>query len=358
MKEGFYSLTVAKKVQETADAVTVYLNIPEELKEQFMYTPGQYLTFEVEINGESVRRSYSLCTVYELDALPAVTIKKVDNGKMSNYMNTHLQEGQSIAVMPPMGKFTVVPNPEANEHYVLFAGGSGITPMMGIAKAVLQQEPNSKITLIYANRNSDSVIFKQQWTELEKSSNGRLKIFFSYDQASLTWFGLKGYLTPEKVSTILQTKITGNFLDCQYYICGPSPMMDIVKGGLQNNGVDINKIHTEYFAAPVSDKKETVEATINTAFSGNATVTLTVYKKTHTIVCDKDTPILNAAMKNGIDPPYSCTVGVCTTCRAKVIKGEVQMLEREGLSDAEIAQGYILTCQSVPRSNEIIINYE
>lgn len=358
MSEGFYNLKVNRVVQETADAKTIYFEIPADLKEKFAYSAGQYLTFEVEINGEKVRRSYSLCTYQPVDEHPAVTVKRVDGGRMSNYMNDHVQAGTEMQVMPPNGKFTVIPDAARNTQFILFAGGSGITPMMGIAKAVLNHEPGSIITLVYANRNPESVIFKDVLINMEKQYPGRFKVIHSYDQAPFTWFGLKGYLTEDKVVNLIHQKIGGNFTSFNYYICGPSPMMDVVKKGLGKAGVEPAQIHTEYFAAPVSDKKETAEPVSTADFHGQAKVTVKVYGKTHEIACDDKTTILNACMKNGIDPPYSCTVGVCTTCRAKVHKGQLFMMEREGLTDDEIAEGYVLTCQALPRSGEIDLTYE
>lgn len=357
--QGFYALKIARKVQETADASTLYFEIPSEYKQIFTYLPGQYLTLKANINGEEVRRSYSLCTFSETDALPAVTVKAVEHGKMSNYINTSVKEGDIMEVMAPNGKFTLAPEAAKQQTYVLFAGGSGITPMMGISKAVLTQMPNSRVVLVYANRDTASVIFKNALSEMEKQYQGRFSIIYSYDKAPLTWFGLKGYLTEDKIANILQSKVGGAFPSYEYYICGPSPMMDVVKSGLNRAGVAKELIHTEYFTAPVSDTSKTAEpATGETAFNGTAKVTITVYGKTNTIEVDQNTNILAAAMKNGIDPPYSCTVGVCTTCRAKVNKGEVYMIEREGLTDDEIKKGYVLTCQSLPRSAEIELKYE
>lgn len=353
----FHKLKIAAIAAETADAKTFYLEIPENLKDLYRYTAGQYLTFRYFENGEEVRRSYSLCTYEKTDANPGVTVKRVDMGKMSNYMNDKLNVGDEIEVMPPFGKFTVVPDANRKAHYVLFAGGSGITPCMGIAKAVLNDEPNSDVSLVYANRNPESVIFKTLLGDMEKQFGSRFKVIHNYDAAPLTWFGLKGYLTEDKIVNILHQKIGGSFTDYGYYICGPSPMMDVVKKGLAKANVHPANIHNEYFGAPVSDKvvEETAE---EAAFEGSANVTVNVYGRSSTITVDKNTTILKAAMKNGIDPPYSCTVGVCTTCRAKLHKGKVHMLEREGLTDEELDEGYVLTCQALPRSNDIELTYE
>ncbi len=360
MSEGFYPITIQKLTKETSDSTTIKLHIPVELEDTFKYTAGQYLTFEEEINGEKVRRSYSLCTYEGVDDAPAVTVKKVEGGKMSTYFNENISEGMSLQVMPPMGKFTVVPDSSRSKQYVLFAGGSGITPVLGIAKAVLKDEPNSKVVLVYANRDPESVIFKDLIKNLEQENKDRFQVLLSYDRAPLTWFGLKGVLTEDKIQTIIKSKIGGSFDQYEYFICGPGPMMEVIKNGLRGISVPKEKINIEYFSAPTKseDNATEEEVSIDEDFSGNAEVTLEVYGKTHTIQCDSNTTILKAAMDEGIDPPYSCTVGVCTTCRAKVSIGKLYMIEREGLSDQEIEQGFVLTCQAQPRSNKIQLKYE
>jgi len=360
MSEGFYPITIQKLTKETSDSTTITLQIPVELKDKFTYTAGQYLTFEEEINGEKVRRSYSLCTYEGVDDAPAVTVKKVEGGRMSTYFYEKISEGMSLQVMPPMGKFTVVPDASKSKQYVLFAGGSGITPVLGIAKAVLKDEPNSKVVLVYANRDPESVIFKDLIKNLEQENKDRFQVLLSYDKAPLTWFGLKGVLTEDKIQTIVKSKIGGSFDQYEYFICGPGPMMEVIKNGLRGISVPKEKINIEYFSAPTKtdDNESNEEVSMDEDFSGNAEVTLEVYGKTHTIQCDSNTTILKAAMDEGIDPPYSCTVGVCTTCRAKVSIGKLHMIEREGLSDQEIEQGFVLTCQAQPRSNKIQLKYE
>jgi ring-1,2-phenylacetyl-CoA epoxidase subunit PaaE len=362
MSQGFYPISIKQIVQETADAKTFVFDIPSALKSEFEYAAGQYLTFEAEINGENVRRSYSLCTYAGVDMDPAVTIKRVEGGKMSNFFNSSLQVGDTVQVMPPLGNFTLVPDANRKQHYVLFGGGSGITPVLGIAKAVLKDEPESKVTLVYANRDPESVIFKEALKSMEAAHGSRFNVLLSYDKAPFTWFGLKGQLSEDKVQNIVKTKVGGPFDTYLYYICGPSPMMDVIKKGLTSVGVSKDNINIEYFTAPTaSAEAENVAVgsdASSEAFNGTSEITMKVYGKTHTITVDGNTTILNAAMKEGIDPPYSCTVGVCTTCRAKVHSGLVHMLEREGLSDKEISDGFVLTCQSVPRSSKITLSYE
>ena len=362
MSQGFYNITIKDIIQETSDAKTFVFDIPADIQSHFSYDAGQYLTFEAEINGENVRRSYSLCTYSGVDAHPAVTIKRVEGGRMSNFFNNTLKAGDSVQVMPPMGNFTVVPNASRQKHYVLFGGVSGITPVIGIAKAVLADEPQSKVTLVYANRDPESVIFKSQLKDMEAAHGSRFTVLLSYDKAPFTWFGLKGQLSEDKVQTIVKSKIGGSFDTYPFYICGPGPMMEVIKKGLSGIGIPKDHINIEYFSAPTSsedaDNVAVGSDSSEEAFDGKSEITLSVYGKTHTITVDENTTILNAAMKEGIDPPYSCTVGVCTTCRAKVNSGLVHMLEREGLSDKEIEDGFVLTCQSVPRSSKITLSYE
>ncbi|MBX2985029.1 MAG: ferredoxin--NADP reductase [Bacteroidia bacterium] len=357
---GFYNLKVKKVNRETDKAVTVFFEIPEIIKDKFHYKAGQFLTIEAEIKNESVRRSYSICTSPYIDSDLAVTIKEVEGGKMSTYINNQLKEGAFLNVMPPNGKFIVEPQPINTKVYILFGGGSGITPLMGIAKTVLSQEPESKVYLIYANQNINAVIFKSALDEMEKQNKDRFKIYYSYDKAPMMWFGLKGFLTESVVVDILKYKIAGHYASAHYYICGPSPMMDVVMQGLVNIDIDATHIHSEYFGATTKheSKVSDVQSEGKKGFSGKAKVQVTLYGKTIEIEVKENQTILDAANAAGLQPPYSCTVGVCTTCRAKVLKGKVEMMEREGLSDSEIDEGYILTCQSLPRSEEIQIIYE
>ena len=357
---GFYDLKVKKLTRETTQAVTVFFEIPSELKETFAYKAGQYLTIDTEIKGERVRRAYSLCTAPGIDTDPAVTIKEVEGGRMSTYMNKSLKEGDVLSVMPPNGKFVVEPHDLSPRTYILFAGGSGITPIMGISKHVLANEPNSKIFLVYANQNQDSVIFKSSLEEMEKQNKDRFKLIYSYDKAPMMWFGLKGFLTEKTVGETIKQRIGGSYASAIYYICGPTPMMDIVKSGLLSSGIPQNQVQTEYFTATTEAKTKTQEAvaTSSAEFSGSASVKVKLYGKESEIKVDQNQTILDAANAAGLQPPYSCTVGVCTTCRAKILKGKVEMIEREGLSDSEIEEGYVLTCQSMPRSSDIELIYE
>ncbi len=358
-KPGFYRLTISKLQKETKDATTVFFHIPEKLQHTFDYKSGQYLTIEIDINGTSVRRAYSLCTSPFANESPAVTVKKVEQGLMSNYINDHLKEGDEMDVMPPNGKFIVEPGKEGNPLYILFGGGSGITPLMSIIKTVLIKESESRIFLVYANRDPQSVIFKSVLDSLEKEHKDRLKVIYSYDNPPMMWFGLKGFLTEKSVAETLKARIGGSWTDAKYYICGPSGMMDLVVGSLKKLGIKNELIHTEYFTSTTKKTPlNAIEKTPDSVDMNTAQVTVHLYGNTHEMVVSKNQTLLDAANRAGLQPPFSCTVGVCTTCRAKVHSGKVEMLEREGLSDQEIDEGYILTCQSIPKSERIEITFE
>lgn len=362
MSELFFPLKIKRIVRETKDAATFAFDIPAELKEKFSYLPGQYLTLSTRINGQEVRRAYSFSSSPITDADPAVTIKKVQGGVFSSFMNDDAFEGQVLQVMPPMGKFVVHLNASAQKHYMLFAGGSGITPVMSIAKSVLDTEANSKITLVYSNQDEASVIFHQQIKNMETELAGRFKAIYTYDNAPAGWAGRSGRQSVNDFMAIIrEAAISG--MDTEYYICGPSGLMDAVKTALQTLGVAAEKIHTEYFTAPVSSQpKETVSsATISyddDDMGGAQKAVIILNGKETEIEVPKGTTILEAAKEQDLDPPYACQIGVCTTCRAKLLEGKVEMDEREGLSDDEINKGYILTCQSHPTTPKVKLIYE
>lgn len=356
----FFALPITGKKQETADAVSISFLIPDNLKEKFHYKAGQYLTLEVDVNGEKVRRAYSLCSCPLTDDQLTVTVKKVDGGKVSNKLNGPLQLGQSILVMPPEGRFTPEIDAANKKHYFLFAGGSGITPMMSIIRTVLKAEPGSCITLVYANRNKNSVIFKNDLDELAKTEKARLDVVYSYDTADMFWFGLKGFLTKEAVKKQVTKHERG--LAKEFYICGPAQMMDTVKNGLLEMNQPKDSIHIEYFVAPGSASETNQTTSVGSpepkATSTDGTqLSLTLNGKTYDVFVKHKRTILAAAQDAGLDPPYSCEAGICSTCMAKVTSGKVRMIENNILTEKEVANGYVLTCQSLCESPEVSVTY-
>lgn len=360
MPAGFFSIPVAKVNKETKDAVSITFDVPPLMASQYAYKAGQYLTFNVVINGEEVRRSYSMCSSPVTGEAITIAVKEVEDGRMSGYLNSSVKAGDVLEIMPPMGKFILNPNPSAANNYLLFGGGSGITPLISIAKTALKMEPNSKCYLVYANRNEDSVIFKAELDALE-AAYSNFKVIYSYDTPSAEWSGLSGFLTQEKVSELTRQELGLNYPVAQYYTCGPGPMMDVVVKGLQSIGVRDDSIHTEYFTAKTKEEPTASAGAQSQNYSDEVierTISVEVYGDKKDIVVKPTETILIAAQNAGMDPPYSCTVGVCTTCRAKVRSGSTKMEEREGLSDAEIEEGYILTCQAHPLSDGVDLVFE
>ena len=360
MSVKFHPLNVKQIVRETSSAITIHFQKPSA---EFDYTSGQYLTLKLEVNGESLRRAYSLCSSPVTDADLAVTVKRVEDGRVSNWLNTQLREGQTLEVMPPMGNFTLTPYSGSPRHIVLLGGGSGITPLMSILKTVLATEPESKITLLYGNRNLESIIFHKALTEMEAQHAGRLRVIYTLDTAGADWTGLTGYLDRHLVLRLCQDIIQSDNLPKEYYLCGPGPMMDEVKIGLNFLGVPQNSVHQEFFSAKLPDPDASSEASIESGGSDyeakldDYDVTVIIDGTEKTVHVKKQLSVLDAVIEDGLDPPYACQMGVCCTCRAKLISGKVEMDEDEGLSDQEIEEGYILTCQSHPLTPDVKLEY-
>lgn len=357
MPQGFYPLKVSRIKRETDDAVSIAFQVPPHLKSQFSYQAGQYLTFHAVINGEEIRRSYSVCSSPYMDEMPVIAVKKVDQGRMSTFMNDALKEGDIIEAMPPMGKFTVEPDANRKQHYMLIGGGSGITPLYSILLTVLHREPQSSITLLYANRNTESVIFAQDLEKLAAEYADRLTIIHVYDTPPAGWHGLSGFLTTPMIHQVIRQYIEQP-RETVYYICGPGPLMQIAKSSLEMAGIPADHVRTEYFSAVSSEPKAAPVVSATEDATVPHDVKVEVYGKEHTITVKPGDTILNAAQDAGLEPPFSCTVGVCTTCRARVLSGKVHMDEREGLSDAEINEGFVLTCQSHPLTDGVHVVYE
>jgi ring-1,2-phenylacetyl-CoA epoxidase subunit PaaE len=361
MPAGFHKLRVEKVTRETKDAVSIQFDIPDSLRPEFVYKAGQYLTFSKLINGEDVRRSYSVCSSPVTDVFPTIAVKEVPGGKMSTFLNNEIKEGDTLDVMPPLGKFTVEPKHDATETYFLFGGGSGITPLLSIIKTIILSEPNSKCYLYYANRDEESIIFKKEIDAIAENNSDRFKVIYSLDSAVTGWQGETGYLTEAKVSETVRSTLGLNYPIAQYYTCGPSPMMDVVVSGLKSAGVAENRIYTEYFTATTPAAKDTSQAEPNEVVDEEVkerTILVEVFGNQKEVTVKPEETILIAAQDAGLDPPYSCTVGVCTTCRARLRSGKAAMDEREGLSDSEIDEGYILTCQAHPLTDDIDLVFE
>ncbi|MCT4581000.1 MAG: FAD-binding oxidoreductase [Flavobacteriales bacterium] len=349
----FHTLSVSKITSQTSDTVSVAFEIPTELKQEFEYTSGQYLTLKFNINGKEERRAYSLCSSPFTDDLHEVAVKKVENGIVSTYINDVLKRGDVIEVMPPQGGFVIKPSTSNNKHYVGFAAGSGITPIISMIKTVLSEEPNSKFTLVYGNKTKDSTIFRKELNAIE-SSNFDLISIYSREQTgdALT----EGRIDKTKAIALFKEK--SELLKADgFYMCGPEEMIVATAESLKDLGVADDKVHYELFTTPVLLAQETKQETSN--FEGAATVTV-IYDDEEvefTLNADGDT-ILDAAMENDVDVPFSCKGAVCCTCKALVTEGKAIMTANYSLSESEVEEGYILTCQAHPASEKVVVDFD
>ncbi len=357
MSPTFHSLTVKEVRRETADCVSVCFETPESLSGNYQFIPGQYLTLKTTLNGEEVRRSYSICAGPN-DGELRVAIKKTTGGLFSSFANDVLKAGDTLDVMTPMGTFHTPIAAAQAKNYVAFAAGSGITPIVSILKAVLETEPESTFTLFYGNRSADTIIFREAIEALKNRFMHRLRIHYllsrEYPGSDLFY----GRITAEKCAAFCNILIDIDAVD-EFFLCGPETMVEAVRDTLSELGVERKKIHVELFLASGSRQaahaQERVEAlpdivsTVRVILDGN--------NFEFTLPAHGDT-ILDAAMKAGADLPFSCKGGVCCTCRAKLVEGEVMMEVNYALEADEVAQGYILTCQSHPQSERVVVDFD
>lgn len=354
----FHTLKVKDVRRETADAVSVAFEVPLAIQHEYQFKQGQYITIKLNVNGEEIRRSYSICTSPYSEKELRVAVKEVKDGRASTLINRSWKAGDTVEVMTPMGNFSSVLSGNNKKHYVLFAGGSGVTPMMSILKSVLYIEKQSNITLVYANRDEDSVIFKAELEKLIADHSDKLKVLNVYDNPKTQVSDLqKGLLTPERVKAIVENY--GGVNADEYFICGPGPMMENIKQALEGLKIVKEKIHIEYFSA-VADavaKAENTGAIVGADV--NSEITVIQYGiETQMTLNTGGLTILDAAIEAGVDAPFSCKGAVCCTCRAKVIEGKAKMDNNFALTDAEVEEGFILTCQAHPLTEKVVIDFD
>jgi len=355
MSLNYKEITVKEVKKETAQCVSVAFDIPETLATAFAYKAGQYLNIRAFINGEDVRRSYSLCSS-PLQNEWRVAVKKVDGGLFSTFANDVLKAGDKLELMPPMGNFYAELNPTNNKRYIGIAAGSGITPVISIIKTVLQTEPGSSFTLVYGNRNRPSIIFKEELEALKNKYIHRFNIIHILSREMTDATLNHGRINAEKCAHLFEKAL--NINADEFFICGPEEMTLDVKDFLKNNGIAEQKIHIELFTTVNAKKfvaKDVVSATDEV--KSNITVKLDGITFNFDLGFD-DASILDAAAHQGADVPYSCKSGVCCTCRAKLLEGEVEMEACYGLEPDEIEAGFILTCQSHPKSVKVVVDYD
>jgi ring-1,2-phenylacetyl-CoA epoxidase subunit PaaE len=348
----YYDLKISEIVQETKDAITIVFEQPATA---LNYKPGQFLTLIVNIGGKDVRRSYSLCTSPYLGEKPAVTVKRVEGGMMSNWLPDNLKVGSSIKVMEPMGQFTTEYSKTNKRHIVMFAGGSGITPMMAIIKSLITQEPDSIVSLIYCNRNIDSIIFKDVLEQWAIKYEGRLHVIHVLDEAPMNWQGYSGLLNHEMLKKLFERIPDWGIDKTTYLMCGPEGMMKNVETLLDAHQISRDKVFKESFVTGTIDKKDKKEPAVAVSENKAREVTIRYDGNEFKIVVEPHRTILETALDQGIDLPYSCQSGLCTACRGKALSGKVKLDEEEGLSQSERAEGYVLTCVGHPLTDDVVI---
>lgn len=357
MSAGFHTLTIADVVDETADARSIRFAVPDDLREAFKFKPGQHLTLKAQILGEDVRRNYSLCVAPQ-DGQVMVTVKRIAGGAFSNWANDNLTPGSRVEVMPPHGSFTWDFDPAHANHYVGFAGGSGITPVMSLLKTALLTEPESRFTLFYGNRDSNSIIFLEALAQLKNRFMDRLQVhhFLAEEAENIDLFN--GMLDRAKCDDILAALIEPADV-AAFFICGPGPMMDAAEDALKARGVPTDRIHLERFTADRPSAALEAQMQALTQEAAGLTMTVTLDGRKRRVAFDVAAGnILDSARAAGLPAPFACKAGVCATCRAKVVSGEVEMAARYGLTDEEVASGYVLTCQSVPKGAGVELDYD
>jgi ring-1,2-phenylacetyl-CoA epoxidase subunit PaaE len=356
MAEHFYKLRVAEVVPETDDANSIRFEIPEELEGAFRFRAGQHLSVRAEIGGEEVRRNYSLCVAPDEGQLK-VTVKRIAGGVFSNWVGDNLKAGDTLDVMAPHGSFTVEFDPAARHRYVAFAGGSGITPVMSLIKTALTTEPESRFTLFYGNRDSNSVIFLEALAALKDRYIGRFELyhFLSDEEGDVDLFN--GMLDRETCDEALDHLVENTKDIDAWFICGPGPMMDAAEAALTDRGVAKDRIHIERFLAGRPSAALAAQMAQLQEKAAGLTLSVTLDGRTRKVEFT-EANILDSAREAGLPAPFACKAGVCATCRAKVTRGKVEMAARYGLTDEEIAAGYVLTCQSVPLGEGVAVDYD
>ena len=354
----FHPLDVVDVRRETRDAVVVTLRPRDADVALFDFTQGQYLTFRRKFDGDELRRSYSIC-VGKGEGLLQVGIIRVDGGAFSTWANEELTAGEVIEAMPPMGRFFTPIEPNAAKNYLGFAGGSGITPVLSIIKTVLAAEPKSNFTLVYANRQISSIMFRDELEDLKNRHLGRLSVIHVLQSEAQEMELFTGLIDAEKCAALFRTWIDLPSIDTAF-ICGPEPMMLTIAASLRDHGLSDEQIKFELFASgqPGRAKKRVVTESAS-ASNSTTEATVTLDGATRTFRMAKvGTSLLDAALAYEIEAPYACKAGVCSTCRAKVLEGEVEMAVNHALEDYEVRQGYVLTCQCFPLSDKVTVSFD
>jgi ring-1,2-phenylacetyl-CoA epoxidase subunit PaaE len=344
----FHSLTISEVKQETPNSVSISFNIPENLKETFSFKAGQYITIRHNANGKEIRRAYSICSSPKSKQLK-VGVKKVKGGIFSEFANSQLKAGDRLDVMIPGGKFVLNPNPETSKNYAAFVAGSGITPVLSIIQTALEEEPKSTFSLVYGNQTKEETMFLNELRDLQVAFPKRLSVQFIYSREDVE-NALFGRIDRANVNFLLKNKFKDiTFHD--FYLCGPETMIDVVSSTLKENHINTKQIHYELFTTAEGDL-------LVQPHDGDTTITVIVDDETVTFTMPQNKSVLEAALEHKIDAPYSCQGGICSTCIARVKEGKAEMRKNQILTDSEIAEGLILTCQAHPTTATLTVDYD
>ena len=351
----YHQLKIREVVQETADAISIVFEQPEPA---ITYKAGQFFTLIPTIEGKKVRRAYSACTSPYTDAHPAVTVKRVEGGLVSNFLNDQLKAGDTLEVMEPMGNFNLVPQADKKRHIVLLGGGSGITPLMSIAKSVLKEEPQSQVSLVYANRSEGTIIFKKQLDELQQQYANRLQVIHVLEEKPFSWECPTGLLKPELLKQLLKELPQWDTAQTEFFMCGPEGMMANVEETLKELAIPKDLVHRESFVAGKTERVEGAADPVKAAGDDapkSREVKVIMDGEEFKFTVEPDKTILETALDLDIDLPYSCQSGLCTACRGKCLSGKVNMDEEEGLSESELEEGYVLLCVGHPATDDVVV---
>jgi ring-1,2-phenylacetyl-CoA epoxidase subunit PaaE len=356
VSKEFHRLTVAEIVAETDEARSIRFAVPPELAETFAFRAGQHLTLRAEIGGEDVRRNYSLCTAPHEGSLK-VTVKQIAGGLFSNWVAETVKPGDVLDVLPPHGSFTYPFDPAHSGRYVGFAGGSGITPIVSLIRTALSIEPDSRFTLFYGNRDSGSIIFLEALAALKDRYLGRFELFhfLSDEEGDVALFN--GMLDAPTCAAAVERLVPDAGGVDAWFICGPGPMMDSAEATLVERGIPADRIHIERFTAGRPSATLAAQMAALQQEAAGLSLSVTLDGRTRRVPFTAAN-ILDSAREAGLPAPFACKAGVCATCRARVTAGEVSMAARYGLTDEEIAAGYVLTCQAVPKGEGVAVDYD
>lgn len=353
----FHTLKVTEVKEETADCKSLVFEVPAELQADYKFIQGQYLTLKTDINGEEVRRSYSLCSS-PLEKEWRVAVKKVEGGKFSTYANEVLKKGDLIDVMTPMGNFYTELRVDQKKHYVAFAAGSGITPILSIIKTVLKTEKDSQFSLVYGNKNTASIIFHEEIEGLKNKYMERFNLHYVLSREKLEEPIANGRIDANKCQALFQDAIDLDKAD-EFFICGPESMIFAVKDELEAVGVDEKQIHFELFTSPDQKKGEKKRAVKVEDQGKVCDVEVKVDGKTIMFKLPfGETNLLDAALKEGADLPFACKGGVCCTCKARLTEGSVEMDRNYALTTEEVDDGFVLTCQAFPKTEKVVVDFD